>query len=326
VESVNVLVMHFSRLMQPDLANDTGRHLKEEAPEHPGNRARSQPPPRRNPTNMVRTRSTGSLILPLISVSLVTLSNAYFFMQPQIELENPELSLAIPDPPPLAPEAPKKARRHRGNVAKLPKVLRDLVNTMLDDGAPYARIIEKLNQSTDPPLPFPISEMNISRWQPTGYQAYLARQERLDYVRDNREAALELVAGDDTTTLPEATLQIIASQYYDLLGDFSAQPLKQKLGEDPLKYTRFLNVFARLAREILNLKKYREASAKAAALELKRLDPDRELTDREDQILTDRMDDFFKKPRRNRTNAAVNPANIPKSPPPPGSQPPATDH
>src|SRR5438552_12501940 len=74
-------------------------------------------------------------------------------------------------------------------------------------------------------------------------------------------------------TLAEATLQIIASEYYELLGDFSAEALKPKLAEDPLKYTRFLQVFARLVREILNLKKHREASAKEAALERNRLHP-----------------------------------------------------
>src|SRR5437016_4147362 len=48
--------------------------------------------------------------------------------------------------------------------------------------------------------------------------------------------------------------------------------------------------------EILNLQKHRQACAKAAALELKHLDPNREFSDREHEIITDRMDDFFLKP------------------------------
>jgi len=217
---------------------------------------------------------------------------------------------------PVAPDGSEPKRRSRSNIAKLPKVLRDLLNSMLDDGAPYALIIEKLQQSTDPPLPYPISEMNISRWYDTGYQGHLAQQERLAFVRLNREAALEMVAGDDTATLPEATLQIIASHYYELLGDFSPALLRGKLSEDPLKYTRFINGFARLAREILNLKKYRETSAKAGAAELKRLDPTRELSDREDELITQRMDDFFLKPRRRPTSedAVQSPTSKVKSP------------
>jgi len=218
----------------------------------------------------------------------------------------PEMNTAEPAPAgqnstSLGPDVSKQERRSRSKIAKLPKILRDLINSMLDDGAPYGLIIEKLQQSTDPPLPYPISEMNISRWFDTGYQDHLAQEERLAYVRLNREAAREMVTGDDTATLPEATLQIIASHYYELLGGFSPASLKEKLTEDPLKYTRLINGFARLAREILNLKKYREASAKAVAAELKRLDPERELTDREDEILTQKMDDFFLKPRRRRT-------------------------
>src|SRR5437660_1685386 len=134
----------------------------------------------------------------------------------------------------LSPLDSKKPRPH-DKIARLPKVLRDQVNAMLDDGIPYNLIIAKLQQSTDPPLPYPISEMAISRWKDGGYQRHLAQQERFAYVTENREAALEMVAAD-TTTLPEGALQIIASHYYDILADFSPASLKQKLGEDPLKY------------------------------------------------------------------------------------------
>src|SRR5260221_6528575 len=224
-------------------------------------------------------------------------------MNSQLEMNTAEAGPAGPDSTSVVTDASKPQRRSRSNIAKLPKILRDLINSMLDNGAPYGLIVEKLQQSTDPPLPYPISVMNISRWFDTGYQDHLAQEERLAYVRLNREAAREMVTGDDTATLPEATLQIIASHYYELLGDFSPVSLKKKLTEDPLKYTRLINGFARLAREILNLKKYREASAKAVAAELKRLDPQRELSDREDELITRRMDDFFLKPRRRRPTA-----------------------
>ena len=53
----------------------------------------------------------------------------------------------------------------------------------------------------------------------------------------------------------------------------------------------------------LNLQKHRDAAAKDVAAELKRLDPQRELSDREDELITQRMDDFFLKPRRRRRTA-----------------------
>ena len=216
--------------------------------------------------------------------------------QPQPETNTPGHAQTAPSAPPAEPSKPE--RRNYSKVAQLPKPLRQLVNSMLDDGLPYSRITEKLKQSTDPPLPFPISKMTISRWYDTGYQAYLDRQDHLAELRANREAALELVEGGDTTTLPEATLQIVTSQIFQLLTDFSSASLKKKLAEDPLKYIRLVNSFAHISREAVVLKKLRDASAKATAAELKRLDPQREFSDRENQILADRLDDFFLKPRR----------------------------
>jgi len=153
----------------------------------------------------------------------------------------------------------------RRKIARLPKPLRDLINSCLDDALPAREIIEKLQASTHPPLPYPISEVNISDWRKTGYQHYLDQQERLSLFHANREAALEMVAANDTIALPEATLQIIANQYFEVLGDFSPAAMKQKLAEDPLKYTRFLNSFARLVREIVHLRKHRDAQTRSAA-------------------------------------------------------------
>lgn len=204
---------------------------------------------------------------------------------------------------------------HR-KIAKLPKPLRDLINSMLDDAMPAHEIIARLQASTDPPLPYPIYEKNIYRWRNTGYRRYLAQQERLALVQANREGAGDLIASDDLTTLPEATLQIVASQYYELLADFSPETLKEKLSEDPLKYTRILNVFARLVREIVHLRKFRDASNKAAAAQLKQLDSDRELSDNEFDAIVNRMDRVFKIARRRKNGAPTIPANHTAEPAP----------
>src|SRR4051794_9805660 len=85
---------------------------------------------------------------------------------------------------------------HR-KIAKLPKSLRDLINSSLDDGLPAKEIIQKLESSTNPPLPYPISEANISRWKTSGYMRYLAHQDHLDSIEASREAALEMAAGNN---------------------------------------------------------------------------------------------------------------------------------
>jgi hypothetical protein len=209
-------------------------------------------------------------------------------------------------PTTTASEVPTSNPNYR-KIAKLPKPLRDRINSMLDDGLSAREIIHSLEQSTDPPLPYALSEMCISRWKDSGYHRYLAQQERLTMVQSNREGAGDLIATDDLTTLPEATLQIVANQYYEFLTDFSPETLKQKLSDDPLKYTRFLNVFARLVREIVHLRKFRDASAKAAAIQLKKLDPDRDLSDNEYDLLLNNMDRVFKVARRKKPNQSPNP-------------------
>ncbi len=230
--------------------------------------------------------------------------------EPAIPNTEEPAQLTVLETSDLAALTSKKPRPH-DKIARLPKVLRDQVNAMLDDGIPYNLIVTRLQQSTDPPLPYPISEMNISRWKDGGYQRHLARQERFAYVTENREAALEMAAAD-TTTLPEGALQIIASHYYDILSDFSPASVKQKLAEDPLKYTRFLNVFARLTREIVNLKKHRDQGAKTASAELKPLDKSRPWNDIEREGFLDRADDLFnlKSAARLKREAATGSAGI----------------
>jgi hypothetical protein len=67
-------------------------------------------------------------------------------------------------------------RRHprNGKIARLPEATRNLINQMLEDGFLYRAIIQKL-QKASPPLPYPISEMNISNWRKGGYQDWLRR-------------------------------------------------------------------------------------------------------------------------------------------------------
>jgi len=88
---------------------------------------------------------------------------------------------------------------HR-KIAKLPKPLRDLINSMLDDAAPAREIIAKLQESADPPLPYPISEQNISDWKNGGYQDYLRQQ---DWRADSR-FLLESGSGKPSSSSPSS--------------------------------------------------------------------------------------------------------------------------
>src|SRR5437867_9078357 len=112
----------------------------------------------------------------------------------------PELTVLAPasaDPNPAADPLPSahdprpspSAPLHR-KIAKLPKPLRDRINSLIEDSVPAREIIAKLQASADPPLPYPISQVNLSDWKNTGYQRHLAQQERLATLQANREQQL----------------------------------------------------------------------------------------------------------------------------------------
>jgi hypothetical protein len=63
-----------------------------------------------------------------------------------------------------------------GKVARLPEETRNQINRVLEDGVPYRAIVAHLQHSATP-LPYPISEMNISNWRHGGYQDWRQQQE-----------------------------------------------------------------------------------------------------------------------------------------------------
>ena len=85
-----------------------------------------------------------------------------------------------PEPPlPSALPHVKPPRRLAGKVARLPHVVRTLVNTMLDDGFTYNAIVCKLQEIGYPGF----VHQNIQRWKNRGYQTWLReREQRLQSV------------------------------------------------------------------------------------------------------------------------------------------------
>jgi hypothetical protein len=146
---------------------------------------------------------------------------------------------------------------------------------------------------------------------------YLAHQDHLDSIEASREAALEMVASNNLS-LPQATLQVIASQCFEILADFSPVAVKQKLAEEPLKYTSFLHVFARLTREIVHLEKFQDARA-AAQAEAAAINPQARPVpeEKKTEIVTGEMDRIFRRrdPRRAMVAQLLRASNTAPEPP-----------
>jgi hypothetical protein len=164
---------------------------------------------------------------------------------------------------------------------------------LLEDGLPYGEIIRALDSSTDPPLPYPLSEQNISGWKDGGHQDWLLHQDWVEQVRVNLESAGDLVHDFDTTRVNQAALQIGSLHIFEALRDLARGSLDNKLGGDSRAFTRMIHALARASRETLQLQRYQDACAQARAELALLLDPKRDLTESERRVILQHADDVL---------------------------------
>jgi len=115
---------------------------------------------------------------------------------------------------------------------------------------------------------------------------------------------LDLLPDFDASKLNEATLQLATTQIFLALRHIASGGFNEKLGGDPEIFARLVHAMARASRETLNLQKYREACAKTKAAELKQLDPDRDLSDKDFELLVKKADRVFKVARPSSSSSA----------------------
>jgi hypothetical protein len=179
--------------------------------------------------------------------------------------------------------------RRKGHVARLPKVLRDKVNSMLEDGATYPSIVAELEQSTTPPLPYSINADSIRSWYSGGYQDYLRDQAWRERLDTNADRYLE-VGLTDGTRLAAGGLYAASVQICKLMDEL-ANPSADET--DIAECSRVTNALSRLSRSILMLQQYRDQLAKEKAAEIKQLDPKRELREEETLAIVDQVNRLF---------------------------------
>lgn len=178
--------------------------------------------------------------------------------------------------------------RRNGNVARLPKEVRDRINEMIQDGVPYRVIVEKLGEEGKE-----VSISGLSRWKDGGYQDWVVEQAFIARTRARQETPGELVRGTDATEVNQAALQLGTLHIFDALRDLGPGSLNKKLGGDCAAFARLINALARASRETMVLQKYREACAKARAALQPLRDPNRKLTDAERRAIVLEVDDIL---------------------------------
>jgi hypothetical protein len=172
------------------------------------------------------------------------------------------------DQPTLAPEPSvagnqqvtvqsHKARR-KGRVACLPKLQRDMVNRMLDNGVPYKNIVAALDEAG-----FTVTERNISSWATGGFLEWRLQQDLVLQNRLDQDDLLDHLRHDDASELTEVGLQAAATRVSQTLVQKTAQDIEANIGS----YSQLVDLLCRVNRQIAILEKRREDSRRALGRE-----------------------------------------------------------
>ncbi len=191
-----------------------------------------------------------------------------------------------------APGQPVLSRRPNGKIARLPREIRDKINLMLQDGLSYPAILQQLQNST-PPLPYPISEMNLSRWKDGAHQDWLLQREWLERLASKSEFSTDILAAPNSSAIHEAALRIATAQMFDQLMRFSAAMNTAGSTDQPEteKLARLVNALSRLTREALAFQKYRDATTNA--VQGKCPNSSDEVSEEQRQMILDYADDIL---------------------------------
>ena len=181
--------------------------------------------------------------------------------------------------------------RSNGKISRLPKAIRDQVNTMLRDGVPYADIRQRFLDIGHSEFEN-ISEKNISNWKIAGHQRWLREQEWRDDMMQTRAEALEFSQTDDSK-LEQVTLKTAAMRLYQLFKQFDAVDFSVSVENKPEAYTGLFSVLPRITREALRYEKYRDACTQARAAIQQLRDPNRKLSEQETRAIVRHVDSIL---------------------------------
>ena len=158
---------------------------------------------------------------------------------------------------------PPTDHRRKGKIARLPKIVRDSLNQMILDGLAYRKIIQQLGAHGKG-----LNEQNLTNWKKGGHHDWLDQQARLEDMRAKREFALDIVRENAGGQVQEASIQIAASQIYQILMDYDVRALKKRLKSDPENYARVINALSKLTEGGLKFDRYRaEVALRKANIE-----------------------------------------------------------
>src|SRR5882762_1936220 len=128
----------------------------------------------------------------------------------------------------------KPQRLHRGNrirrgrVARLPNDIRNLVNSMLNDGASYSTIVRRLTELGH----HGFTIFSICRWRKGGYEDWLAAQEKFDLEKLRAESTAEaLKEFKDPSAFQDASERLAALNTFRALRELDSRSPEELLND-----------------------------------------------------------------------------------------------
>ena len=153
----------------------------------------------------------------------------------------------LAEPPPRSPIT----RSRNGKIARLPRPERDMVNRMLFNNIPHARIVAALDE-----VDIKVTERNISNWKTRGgYREWCLAQDRALSTQLRHDHLTEVLRRHKASEIPEVGLQAAAEQ----LSQFFLTPeAAALLADNPKEYDRRLAMLNKIAARLNALQKYRD--------------------------------------------------------------------
>ncbi len=169
---------------------------------------------------------------------------------PTIETTSPPLET----PPSPTPET-SQANRLKGNIARLPKEVRDMINMMIEDGLPHHVLIDELGEAGQG-----LEPRNLADWVQGRYQDYLKNRQDIEHAKSQMEFATDLLrelGKTDPSLIYRACSVLVAHQMFNAIQEFGDAALSDMLRANPANYLRLLNTFCNMTNSTLKLEDHR---------------------------------------------------------------------
>ena len=137
-----------------------------------------------------------------------------------------------------------RPRKRRSKITRLPKEIREELNSRLENGATYVSVIDWLASKGHSDF----NESNLSWWKNGGYQDWLRDQERKQESRALRNWSASLANRKDPAILANALSNFTGAKLHRLLCSLDYEGLARELQARPEVCIRYFNTAIRTGR------------------------------------------------------------------------------